>query len=119
DALPIFELRHDLVDLALFLQLELFLGALLAVQASRKDSRLIDFRNHRVERPGLDRNELLDLLFALDNQPDRDRLNPASTQALADLLPQQWAQLVSDEAVDHAARLLRIHEILVDRPQRV
>ena len=114
-----FELRHDLVDLALFLQLELFLGAQLAVQASWKDSRLLDFRNHRVERPGLDRNEFLDLLFALDNQPDRDRLNAASTQALSDLLPQQWAQLVTDEAVDHAARLLRIHQILIDRPERV
>src|ERR1700674_451323 len=115
-----FELRHDLIDLAFFGEVELFLAAQLAVQTRAEDAlRQVDLGEHRVERPRFDRNELFDLLFPLADQPDRDRLHAARAQALSNLLPEQGAQLVADQPVDHAASLLRVDEILIHRTQRV
>src|SRR5207302_10115743 len=101
------ELRDDRIDLALFGQLELLVAALLAVQAGGEDALWkIDLGEHRVDRPGFDRNELLDLLFPLAHQTDRDGLHAAGADALSYLLPEQRAPLVADQPVDHAASLL-------------
>ena len=90
------------------------------MQAGGEDAlREVDLGEHRVERPGFDGNELIDLFFPLANQPDRNRLHAAGTEALSNLLPEQGAQLVADEPVDHTASLLRIDQILIHRTQRV
>ena len=114
------ELPDDLSHLALLRQLELVLAALLAQQPGGEDPlRKIELREHRVERPGFDRDELLDLLFTLAHQSHRDRLHPAGTQAFADLLPEQWTELVADQSIDHPSRLLGVDQVLVHWSQRV
>ena len=56
-----------------------------------------------------------DLALALDDEADGDRLDAPGRQAAADLLArQQRAQRVADQAVDDAARLLRVDEVHVD-----
>ena len=55
-----------------------------------------------------------DLALALDDEPDRDRLHATGRQATLDLLAEERAQRVADEAVDDAARLLGVDEVHVD-----
>ena len=61
-------------------------------------------------RPVLDRDERLDLAFALADDPQRDRLDAPGGQTPPDLLPEEVRDLVADEPVDDAARLLRVDE---------
>ena len=61
--------------------------------------------------PGL---EGLDFSFALDDQPQGRRLNPAGRSSSANLLPQQRADLVSDQAVEDPPGLLGIHQSGID-----
>jgi hypothetical protein len=57
-----------------------------------------------------------DLALALDDQAQRHRLHAPGRQAFApDLLAQQRAELVADQAVEDAARLLGVHALLIDR----
>ena len=65
--------------------------------------------------PVLVRLEGLDLLLAVADQAHRHRLDAASREALAHLAPEERRQLVTDDAVEHAARLLRVYLIEVDR----
>ena len=55
-----------------------------------------------------------DLALALDDEADGDRLDATGRQAAADLARQQRAQRVADQAIDDAARLLRVDEVHVD-----
>ena len=71
-------------------------------------------REGGLERPVLDRDECRDLTLAVDDETERDGLHPAGGQAVADLLPEQRGHRVAHEPVDDAARLLRVHQILVD-----
>ena len=64
--------------------------------------------------PVLDRHERLDLPFTINDQAHRNRLHPPRGQTLANLVPQQRAQLVSHKPVNHPAPLLRLHEIEID-----
>ena len=68
----------------------------------------------RLDRPVLVGGERGDLALTLDDEPDRDRLDATGRQAAADLARQERTQRVADEAVDDAARLLRVDEIHVD-----
>ena len=71
-------------------------------------------REPRVERPVLDGDERLDLTLPVDDEPHGDRLDAAGREAPLDLLPEQGRQAVAHEAVEHPARLLRVHLSEVD-----
>src|SRR5256712_6093823 len=70
----------------------------------------------RVERPVLDRDERLDLALAVHDQPDGHRLHPPGREPTLDLVPEERGELVADETVEHAARLLRVDLLEVDAP---
>src|SRR5437773_5530843 len=71
-------------------------------------------RQERVDAPVLLGLERLDLALAVDDEPQRDRLDAAGGQPVADLLPEERRHRVAHETVDDAARLLSVHQILVD-----
>ena len=58
--------------------------------------------------------EPLPLLLALDDQAHRHALHPAGAQARAHLLPEDRRELVAVEAVQDAAALLGLDQLLVD-----
>ena len=68
----------------------------------------------RLDRPVLDRLERANLPLALDDQPQRDGLHASGRQSLLHRLPEHRARLVAHEAVEHAARLLRLDLLAVD-----
>jgi hypothetical protein len=68
-----------------------------------------------VERPVLDRHERRDRALALHHQPQRHALDAPGGEPLTDLRPQDRAERVADEAIEHAPRLLRVHEVQVER----
>src|SRR5262249_26686306 len=72
----------------------------------------------RLDRPVLLGLERGDLGLALAHQADRDRLDPAGGQAALDLVPQDRADLVADDAVEDPARLLRVGLVHVDLARR-
>src|SRR5581483_2831353 len=49
-----------------------------------------------------------------DDQPHGDRLHAPGGQAAPHFVPEQRADFVTDQPVQHAARLLRINQIVVD-----
>ena len=55
-----------------------------------------------------------DLLFPVVDQADGHALDAARRQAPADLPPQEGAQLVAHQPVQHAAGLLGVEQVLVD-----
>ena len=69
--------------------------------------------------PVLFGRELLDLVLAVDDQLQGDRLHASRAQAAPHLVPQERADLVADEPVEHAARALRRNHLLVDRARMV
>src|SRR5581483_11575641 len=71
-------------------------------------------REIRLDAPVLDGREGLDLALAIDDEAQRDGLDASGRQAVADLLPEERRHRVADEPIDDAARLLRVHEVLVD-----
>ena len=56
------------------------------------------------------RHERADLVLAVDDQPQRDRLDAPRGDARGDGAPQDRRQAVPDDAVDGPARLLRLDE---------
>ena len=80
----------------------------------RRELRRDLARELRVDRPVLDRDEGLDLVLALADDPKRHRLDPPGGESPPDLLPEQVRDLVSDEAVDDAAGLLGVDAAAVD-----
>ena len=68
----------------------------------------------RVEQPVFLRLEGADLIFAVDHDACGHRLHAPGGQAGLDLAPEQRAELIAHDAVEHAARLLRIDQILID-----
>ena len=67
-----------------------------------------------VDRPVFPRLECADLVFSVHNQTHRDRLHSACGKSAADFAPEERAELIADDAVENAARLLRIDKIKVD-----
>ena len=66
------------------------------------------------EGPVLLRHETLDLALAVDDQPHRHALHAAGGQAAPDLAADQRAELVADQPIDDAPRLLRVDQVEVD-----
>src|SRR5438093_1604493 len=73
----------------------------------------------RADRPVLLGLELADLVLAVDDDPQSDRLHAAGGEAAAHLVPEERAQLVADEAVEDPARLLGIDLLGIDRARMI
>jgi hypothetical protein len=71
------------------------------------------FKQVGVDRPVLARLEVLDLALALDHHPQRHALHAPGGQPAPDLAPEQRRDLVPNQAVEHAPRLLGIDQTLV------
>src|SRR6266850_1159056 len=71
---------------------------------------------HRVNGPIFLWHESPDCQFAFDDQPQRHRLHAPGGKAAAHLVPQNRRNLVAHNAIEHAAGLLRIHQVRVDLP---
>ncbi len=69
----------------------------------------------REDVPVLFGHERFDLALAVAHELQRHRLHAAGAQAAADLVPEQRADLVADQTIEHAARALRADHLLVDR----
>jgi hypothetical protein len=82
-------------------RLEAFVGLLFRMQQS-------------VQRPVLERLEGANLAFALHDQAHGHGLHAAGRKPAAHLVPQQRRNLIAHQAIQDAARLLRVHQILVD-----
>ena len=94
--------------------MELHFFLLRAVEAGDDAARLFDAVERHVEIPVFLGLEDLDLVFAVDDHAGRDRLHAPGGKAPADLAPQQRRELVADDAVENAARLLGVDQVLVD-----
>ncbi len=69
------------------------------------------------QMPVLLGDEVLDLPLAVADELQRDRLHAPGAQAAADFFPEQRADLVADEPIEHAPSLLRVDHAFVDRPR--
>src|SRR6184192_1204502 len=110
------EPREHLVHARLRVEAEALVVELLApdLGETRREGR----RLARLE-PGLDRPVLLgregaDLALALADDADGDRLHAARREPAAHLVPEQRRELVADQPVEDAARLLRVEAVLVE-----
>ena len=98
--------------------------ALLAEVRARRDRRPVDGGHAGtegltgageggVDRPVLGAHVGHAVALAVDDQARRHRLDAAGRQGGPDLAPQQGGDLVAVEAVEDAARLLRVHQVRV------
>ncbi len=83
-----------------------------ARQASCQPGRLLR-RQVRIDGPIFLGKESADLALALHDHPQRHRLHPAGGETAPHFVPQQRRNLIAHQAVQHAARLLRIHQVHV------
>src|SRR5436190_22632718 len=60
--------------------------------------------------------ERFDFALTFDNQSQRDGLNAPSGESTTNLVPQQRGDLVPNQAVKHATRLLSIDQVAIDLP---
>ena len=67
-----------------------------------------------LERPVLAGGEGADLALAVDDQPDRHRLDAPGREPGPDLAPEQRAQRVAHQPVHDSTGLLRVDQILID-----
>ena len=58
--------------------------------------------------------ERLDLAFAFDDQAQRNGLHAPGGKTAADFIPEQRRDLIAHQAVEHAASLLRVDQVLID-----
>ena len=67
-------------------------------------------RQRGVDGPEFDRLEGVNLGLAVNYEPERDGLHSAGGKAAPHFLPQHGAELVADDAIQDAPRLLRVYE---------
>ena len=67
----------------------------------------------RVDSPIFLGDECTDFLLALDDQAQGHGLHAAGGQAAANLVPEQRRNFVTHDAIQHAASLLRVHQMRV------
>src|SRR5256712_2633355 len=103
--------RHD--ALGLRGRADVRLPAVDAVELGLEGRRVLPGQRRRYG-PVLLRAEGFALALALADQLDGHRLYPPHAEATADLLPQQLAALVADDAIEHAPGLLRVDQVHVD-----
>ena len=71
-------------------------------------------RKVNVERPVFLRFKGLNFFLAVVHHAHGDGLHASRREAAADFFPQKRAELIAHDAVEHAARLLRVDQVLVD-----
>ena len=71
-----------------------------------------------VDRPVFLGNETVDLVFPVDDQTGRDRLDAPGGKTALDVLPKKRTQFITDDPVEDAARLLGVHQIQIDFSRR-
>src|SRR6185437_5010151 len=69
-----------------------------------------------VDRPVFLLLERFDFALTFNNQSQRYGLNASSGESTTNLVPQQRGDLVSNQAVKHATRLLSINQVAIDLP---
>ena len=96
------------------------------IEVCRLDVLVFDAQQSRVElrrqfgreiggdRPVFGFDECLNLALAFDDHAQSDRLHAARRQPAAHLVPQQRRDLIADDAVEQAPRLLRIDEVFIN-----
>ncbi len=67
-----------------------------------------------MHRPILHRDKRVNLAFAIHDEPQRHRLDASRRKPRAHLLPQDRADAVTDQPVQHAPRLLGVDQVHVD-----
>ena len=69
------------------------------------------------DRPVFFGFERLDLALAVDDEPERHRLHAPRRKPALQFVVEKRRELIAHEAVKDAARLLRVHEVIVDLPR--
>ena len=69
---------------------------------------------HGVDRPIFLRDEGADFLLALDDQAQRHGLHAPRGKSAAHFIPQQRRNFVAHDAIQNAAGLLRVYQVLVN-----
>ncbi len=59
-------------------------------------------------------DERFDLALAIDDEPQRDALHAPGAQPERELGPHERRHVVADDPIEHAARALRVVEVLVE-----
>ena len=98
----------------LVLRVQLLLLVSLAVKARGEGGIVHPAVEAGVQEPVFLGLEGLDLLLAVYHHACGDRLDTACAQSLFDLLPEKRRELIAHNAVEDAARLLGVHQVLVD-----
>ena len=114
DVVGAFELLHDAVG-GLF-RADLRRLVVLLDEARGKQRRLLPGQVH-IDGPVFLLQERADFALALHHQPQRHRLHAAGGKAAPDFVPQQRRDLVAHQPVEHAPRLLRIHQVDIHLPR--
>ena len=97
-----------------FFTVKLFFLVCRAVIAGDKAALLPGAVEMRIQIPVFFRLESPDLVFPVHDHADGNRLHAARGEPPAHLAPEERAELIADDAVQNAARLLRVHQILID-----
>ena len=107
--------RDDLARLRFGQLVRLVVDAVVFVAVEpRLERRRILSREARVEGPVLFGAECLALALAVDDYPERNRLHPPGADSALDLVPQQRAQLVPHQPVQHPARLVGVEQVAIE-----
>jgi len=72
-----------------------------------------------VDRPILFLLEPADVVFAVNDQAQRDGLDASGRQSTADFVPKQGRNLVTDQTIEYAAGLLGVHKVRIHWPGMV
>ena len=67
----------------------------------------------RVDCPIFFGDERFNFQFAFGDQAKSDGLHAAGGESAANFFPEDWRNLVAHDAVQHAAGLLRVHQIFI------
>ncbi len=107
--------RHDRAGLGLGQLVGFVVDAVVFVAVEpRLERRRILACKAGVERPVLFGAECLALAFAIHDYPQRNRLHAPGADSALDLVPQQRTYLVSNQPVEHPARLVRIEQVVIE-----
>src|SRR5262249_27116978 len=82
-------------------------------EAADETRTLLAYEAH-ADVPVLFRNERFDLALAIDDEPKGDRLHATGGEAERELRPDEGRDVVADDAIEDAARALRVVEVVVE-----
>ena len=74
------------------------------------------FTQQRCDTPVLLWKKGAYLGFTVANEPESHRLDTPGACSRLNAPPEQWADLITDQAIQHPARLLRVEEVFIDLP---